>query len=112
MLSAVTAMLPGSTNTVSWGASKHNGFVDVYWTVTFRRNTHQGAYRQLRSVVVFADRTLSSIAHKYADKLQKPFTEYTERDASHDDALREQDGETAYSEMEQSLGNSVKIRVN
>ncbi len=85
--------------------------VTVSYDLTFRRNTRQGAFKQYTSDISKANKILTAIAEKF--KAFNPTVNLVTLDkAKASDDRKEDDGDSAYSEYEQSLGGEVKFAVN
>lgn len=84
------------------------GGISVHYDLTFRRNTHIGAYHEYQAQIRVLNQMLEAIAEKYKDRKVKvhPFTlEVANRYVDN----KEANGDDPYSEYEQSLGGCVDI---
>ena len=95
---------------VYWQATQHGDQISVFFDYTFRRNTRAGAYQDNRANIEQANHVLKSIADKYKANV-KVMHLCTLDSAKESDAYREQDGESAYSEYEQSIGGNLELMV-
>lgn len=104
-----------NTRDVTWQfLSRSNGQeVEIYWDLTFRRDTKTGAYGQYKSQIDLANRYVQSIVD---DARQKGYNTsapdlYTRDKAMADDRRAEEYGEGAYSEYEQAMSGGVTISI-
>lgn len=104
-----------NTRDVTWQfLSRSNGQeVEIYWDLTFRRDTKTGAYGQYKSQIDLANRYVQSIvddARKKGYSTSAPDL-YTRDKAMADDRRAEEYGEGAYSEYEQAMSGGVTISI-
>ena len=102
-----------NTRDVTWQfLSRSNGQeVEIYWDLTFRRDTKTGAYGQYKSQIDLANRYVQSVvddARKKGYNTSAPDL-YTRDKAMADDRRAEEYGEGAYSEYEQAMSGGVTI---
>jgi hypothetical protein len=88
----------------------NNGEVIVGWDLTFRRNTCVGAYMDYSSHIARANAIIQELATKYASIVVGSPRLCTKASAQASDNMSESNGDSAYSEYEQSLGGSVKLK--
>ncbi|AGF89062.1 hypothetical protein Maynard_113 [Salmonella phage Maynard] len=87
--------------------------LNVDWSITFRRNTTEGAYREFKDQINRANQYLQTV---YNDAKAKGYNP-TEPNLMTLDSARQSDewamsnGDSAYSEYEQSLGGNLQIRL-
>ena len=84
------------------------GGISLRYSLTFRRNTHIGAYHEHEAEIRRCNNMLDSIAEKYKNRKVKvhPFTlDVANRIVDN----KEAEGNEPYSEYEQSLGGTVDI---
>lgn len=91
---------------VSKDASKN--LINVSFDITFRRNTRTGYVKQNKAKVDKANDILSSLNNQYKNSKNK-LKLVTLADAQASDDRAENNGDSAYSEYEQSLGGSLEI---
>lgn len=91
-----------------------NGTVlNVAWDITFRRNTTEGAYREFKDQINRANQYLQTVYNDAKSKGYNP-TEpnlMTIERARQSDEWAMSNGDSAYSEYEQSLGGNLQIRL-
>ncbi|AHV82418.1 hypothetical protein [Salmonella phage vB-SalM-SJ3] len=89
-----------------------NGTVlNVAWDITFRRNTTEGAYREFKDQINRANQYLQTVYNDAKSKGYNP-TEpnlMTLERARQSDEWAMSNGDSAYSEYEQSLGGNLQI---
>ncbi|AXF41569.1 hypothetical protein LPST94_00007 [Salmonella phage vB_SalM-LPST94] len=89
-----------------------NGTVlNVAWDITFRRNTTEGAYREFKDQINRANQYLQTVYNDAKSKGYNP-TEpnlMTLERARQSDEWAVSNGDSAYSEYEQSLGGNLQI---
>lgn len=94
-------------------ASRDGQTLNVDWDITFRRNTTEGAYREFKDQINRANQYLQTV---YNDAKAKGYNP-TEPNLMTLDSARQSDewamsnGDSAYSEYEQSLGGNLQIRL-
>jgi hypothetical protein len=111
ILADVKQMLPrqNEDSPLYWQATEWNGTITVRYEYTFRRSTALGAYMDNRRMFDQANATLRQIAAKYPDIVQSQ--RYVDRDSINRDMERaESNGDSPYSEHEQSIGGSVTLK--
>ena len=95
------------------------GEVIVSWTLTFRRDTHAGAFKEYSSHIARANAIIQELATKYASivdgapgictlKSAQESDRFSEMNRDYDD--EEEDIGGGYSEYEQSLGGGIKLK--
>lgn len=87
-----------------------NGEVNVGWDLTFRRDTCVGAFLQYRNDVSRANAIIQELATKYASIVVGSPLICTQAVAQRWDDMSESNGDSAYSEYEQSLSGNVKLK--
>lgn len=94
---------PDVAGDIFWQVSKHNGKVDVSWEYTFRRDTPTGAYADKQRLINVANNRLALLANTFPDSLLsiRPLTPALVRA---EEQRKESNGESAYSEYEQTIG--------
>ncbi|EBW9290444.1 hypothetical protein B7N40_24335 [Salmonella enterica subsp. enterica serovar Bovismorbificans] len=94
-------------------ASRDGQTLNVDWDITFRRNTTEGAYREFKAQIDRANQYLQTLYQDAKSKGYNP-TEpnlMTLARAQQSDQWSQDDGESAYSEYEQSLGGNMQIKI-
>lgn len=94
-------------------ASRDGQTLNVDWDITFRRNTTEGAYREFKAQIDRANQYLQTLYQDAKSKGYNP-TEpnlMTLARAQQSDQWAKDDGESAYSEYEQSLGGNMQIKI-
>lgn len=94
-------------------ASRDGQTLNVDWDITFRRNTTEGAYREFKAQIDRANQYLQTLYQDAKSKGYNP-TEpnlMTLARAQQSDQWAQDDGESAYSEYEQSLGGNMQIKI-
>jgi hypothetical protein len=90
--------------------SLYQGELTVEHSITFRRNTRAGAFREFAADMNKANSFIRAVATEVESKGFKVDVVITDqRMAGLLDETAEMDGESAYSEYEQSIGSSVRI---
>ncbi|WDR21376.1 hypothetical protein PJM36_0091 [Salmonella phage vB_SenM_UTK0005] len=87
--------------------------LNVDWSITFRRNTTEGAYREFKDQINRANQYLQTVYNDAKSKGYNP-TEpnlMTIERARQSDEWAMSNGDSAYSEYEQSLGGNLQIRL-
>jgi hypothetical protein len=87
-------------------ASTWDGVHKLMWDLSFRRNTREGAFRAHKNDVERANHYLD----QFAKKIGVDYKPYTLADAQASDRKAESNGDSAYSEYEQSLGSEIRIK--
>lgn len=101
--------VPASSSAIHWQVSQYEGKITVDWDLTFRRNTRAGAYKENKSRIDAANAVIERLASKYADYVDRKSIQTLEK-AKESDEWRESNGDSAYSEYEQSLGGEVRFK--
>ena len=113
-IEAIRKMIPEldkeDQGTVFWQTYEINGRLTVEYEVTFRRNTHTGAYRDHRRDFDNANAKLQRVVDAFPGNVVSAKYVTAETAKARDD-WRESDGDSAYSEYEQSLVGSVQLKV-
>lgn len=94
-------------------ASRDGQTLNVDWDITFRRNTTEGAYREFKAQIDRANQYLQTLYQDAKSKGYNP-TEpnlMTLASAQQSDQWSQDNGESAYSEYEQSLGGNMQIKI-
>lgn len=94
-------------------ASRDGQTLNVDWDITFRRNTTEGAYREFKAQIDRANQYLQTLYRDAKSKGYNP-TEpnlMTLASAQQSDQWSQDNGESAYSEYEQSLGGNMQIKI-
>lgn len=94
-------------------ASRDGQTLNVDWDITFRRNTTEGAYREFKAQIDRANQYLQTLYRDAKSKGYNP-TEpnlMTLASAQQSDQWARDNGESAYSEYEQSLGGNIQIKI-
>lgn len=94
-------------------ASRDGQTLNVDWDITFRRNTTEGAYREFKAQIDRANQYLQTLYRDAKSKGYNP-TEpnlMTLARAQQSDQWSQDNGESAYSEYEQSLGGNMQIKI-
>ena len=94
-------------------ASRDGQTLNVDWDITFRRNTTEGAYREFKAQIDRANQYLQTLYQDAKSKGYNP-TEpnlMTLARAQQSDQWSQDNGESAYSEYEQSLGGNMQIKI-
>ncbi|QEI23483.1 hypothetical protein [Salmonella phage PLL1] len=94
-------------------ASRDGQTLNVDWDITFRRNTTEGAYREFKDQINRANQYLQTVYNDAKSKGYNP-TEpnlMTLARAQQSDEWAASNGESAYSEYEQSLGGNLQIKI-
>lgn len=94
-------------------ASRDGQTLNVDWDITFRRNTTEGAYREFKAQIDRANQYLQTLYQDAKSKGYNP-TEpnlMTLARAQQSDEWSASNGESAYSEYEQSLGGNMQIKI-
>ncbi|WBF04268.1 hypothetical protein [Salmonella phage PST-D24] len=89
-----------------------NGTVlNVAWDITFRRNTTEGAYREFKDQINRANQYLQTVYNDAKSKGYNPTAPnlMTLERARQSDEWAMSNGDSAYSEYEQSLGGNLQI---
>ncbi|WYA83698.1 hypothetical protein [Salmonella phage vB_SalM-ps4] len=92
-------------------ASRDGQTLNVDWDITFRRNTTEGAYREFKDQINRANQYLQTVYNDAKSKGYNP-TEpnlMTLERARQSDEWAMSNGDSAYSEYEQSLGGNLQI---
>jgi hypothetical protein len=93
---------------IDWQVYEYKGTINVSWDYTFRRNTSEGAFNSNRQRIAAANARIKQIADKYAANVTK--VHYVTADTARErDEWSLSNGDSAYSEYEQSLGGGVSI---
>lgn len=94
-------------------ASRDGQTLKVAWDITFRRNTTEGAFREFKAQIDRANQYLQTLYQDAKSKGYNP-TEpnlMTLARAQQSDEWAASNGESAYSEYEQSLGGNMQIKI-
>lgn len=94
-------------------ASRDGQTLNVDWDITFRRNTTEGAYREFKGQIDRANQYLQTVYQDAKSKGYNP-TEpnlMTLARAQQSDQYSQDNGDSAYSEYEQSLGGNMQIKI-
>lgn len=94
-------------------ASRDAQTLNVDWDITFRRNTTEGAFREFKAQIDRANQYLQTLYQDAKSKGYNP-TEpnlMTLARAQQSDEWAASNGESAYSEYEQSLGGNMQIKI-
>ncbi|EHT1484452.1 hypothetical protein KXE51_003432 [Salmonella enterica] len=94
-------------------ASRDGQTLNVDWDITFRRNTTEGAFREFKGQIDRANQYLQTVYQDAKSKGYNP-TEpnlMTLARAQQSDEWSASNGESAYSEYEQSLGGNMQIKI-
>lgn len=94
-------------------ASRDGQTLNVDWDITFRRNTTEGAFREFKGQIDRANQYLQTVYQDAKSKGYNP-TEpnlMTLARAQQSDEWAASNGESAYSEYEQSLGGNMQIKI-
>lgn len=94
-------------------ASRDGQILNVDWDITFRRNTTEGAYREFKAQIERANQYLQSLYQDAKSKGYNP-TEpnlMTLARAKQSDEWAQDNGESAYSEYEQTIGGNMQIKI-
>lgn len=94
-------------------ASRDGKTLNIDWDITFRRNTTEGAFREFKAQIDRANQYLQTLYQDAKSKGYNP-TEpnlMTLARAQQSDEFAQSNGESAYSEYEQSLGGNLQIRI-
>lgn len=94
-------------------ASRDGQTLNVDWDITFRRNTTEGAFREFKAQIDRANQYLQTLYQDAKSKGYNP-TEpnlMTLARAQQSDEWAASNGESAYSEYEQSLGGNMQIKI-
>lgn len=94
-------------------ASRDGQTLNVAWDITFRRNTTEGAFREFKAQIDRANQYLQTLYQDAKSKGYNP-TEpnlMTLSRAQRSDEWAASNGESAYSEYEQSLGGNMQIKI-
>lgn len=94
-------------------ASRDAQTLNVDWDITFRRNTTEGAFREFKAQIDRANQYLQTLYQDAKSKGYNP-TEpnlMTLARAQQSDQYSQDNGESAYSEYEQSLGGNMQIKI-
>ncbi|AUG88044.1 hypothetical protein HOS53_gp116 [Klebsiella phage May] len=94
-------------------ATKDGQTLNVDWDITFRRNTTEGAFREFKAQIDRANQYLQTLYQDAKSKGYSP-TEpnlMTLARAQQSDEWSASNGESAYSEYEQSLGGNMQIKI-
>ena len=94
-------------------ASRDGQTLNVDWDITFRRNTTEGAFREFKGQIDRANQYLQTVYQDAKSKGYNP-TEpnlMTLARAQQSDEWAQENGESAYSEYEQSLGGNMQIKI-
>ncbi|QOI58421.1 hypothetical protein pSal_SNUABM02_188 [Salmonella phage pSal-SNUABM-02] len=94
-------------------ASRDGQTLNVDWDITFRRNTTEGAFREFKAQIDRANQYLQTLYQDAKSKGYNP-TEpnlMTLARAQQSDEWSASNGESAYSEYEQSLGGNMQIKI-
>ncbi len=87
--------------------------MNLEWSITFRRNTRVGAYREYHDQVVRANQYLRDIYQDSKSKGYNP-TEpniMSKESAELSDDIAEQNEGSAYSEYEQAIGGNMQVKI-
>lgn len=93
----------GDAGDIYWQVSNHGGKINVSWEYTFKRDTPTGAYAHKQRLINAANVRLAQLANTFPDSLinVRPLTPAIVRAQ---EQRAESNGESAYSEYEQSIG--------
>lgn len=94
-------------------ASRDGQTLNVDWDITFRRNTTEGAYLEFKAQIDRANQYLQTLYQDAKSKGYNP-TEpnlMTLARAQQSDEWAASNGESAYSEYEQTLGGNMQIKI-
>ncbi len=86
-----------------------NKTVVVSYEITFRRNTRVGAFHEYKSDVNRANAVLNDLAREYHGKVAE-LELCTQKTCEEGDERRASDGDSAYSEYEQSINGKILIK--
>lgn len=98
-----------SGQALNWSVREWNGNIFVEWDYTFRRNTRVGAYKQNASRIQQANQRLAFLAEEFK-ALAPELNLYTMENAKKGDDWADSNGDSPYSEYEQSFGSSIKFK--
>ncbi|AXC40802.1 hypothetical protein STP55_orf00130 [Salmonella phage STP55] len=92
-------------------ASRDGQTLNVDWDITFRRNTTEGAYREFKDQINRANQYLQTVYNDAKSKGYNPTVPnlMTLERARQSDEWAMSNGDSAYSEYEQSLGGNLQI---
>ncbi len=92
-------------------ASRDGQTLNVDWDITFRRNTTEGAYREFKDQINRANQYLQTVYNDAKSKGYNPTVPnlMTLERARQSDEWAVSNGDSAYSEYEQSLGGNLQI---
>lgn len=92
----------------SWNPAFSEG-ISVSYELTFRRNTHIGAFQENKARIERANSVLQSLANQYSGRIinVRPFTLATANDIVD---RCESNGDEPYSEYEQSITGWIDIK--
>lgn len=85
--------------------------VEVSWSYTYRRNTAAGAYRENTSRIERANERIERLAKTFKDYNPADIHLVNSKTARETDERRESDGDSAYSEYEQSISGGVTFKM-
>lgn len=94
-------------------ASRDGQTLNVDWSITFRRNTKEGAYQEYKAQITRANQYLQAIYQDAKAKGYNP-TEpnlMTLDSARRGDEMTFQNGDSAYSEYEQAIGGNMQVKI-
>lgn len=98
-----------SGQNLNWSVREWKGEIFVEWDYTFRRNTRVGAYKENASRIQQANQRLSVLAEQFK-ALAPELNLYTMENAKKGDDWADSNGDSPYSEYEQSFGSSIKFK--
>jgi hypothetical protein len=96
----------GNDGAVEWFASHYEGKTTFGWTLTERRTTRVGIFKNNASAVSRANARLKTVAAEFSDYVVRTSL-CTLESVQSADRLAEQNDGSAYSEYEQSIGGEV-----
>lgn len=115
-VAAVRALIPeldwqgeDDNPVIWWDVSQRGDTIEVFWTITYRRDTPMGAYQEYSRHVKFANTRLNTIATKFPDSVIR-LTPLTAAEVERREAIMQMNGEPLYSEYEGSIGGSIFLK--
>lgn len=98
---------------IDWqfNASRDGQSINLYWDITFRRNNRVGAFNEFRAQVNAANNYVQQVYNDAKAKGYKPDMPnlMTLADAQRSDQMAYENGDSDYSEYEQSIGGGLVI---
>ena len=103
------------TRDVDWQiyASRDGQTLNLDWSITFRRNSKEGAFKEYKAQIDRANQYLQTVYQDAKAKGYNP-TEpnlMTLDNARRGDEMTFQNGDSAYSEYEQTIGGNMQIKI-